>query len=267
MTQQGQPTPIWAVLTAAGSGQRLGADVPKALVTAEGDTLLELALARLLAIPGMKGVVVTHPPGYGVKFQALVHAIDESERTTVVPGGASRQGSVKEGLDALALRGTHMNDVVLVHDAARCLAPTELMEQLIATIDDGADAVIPALPVTDTIKQVSVGVEGAETVVATLARTSLRIAQTPQAFRAGVLWNAHTRAIARAGDEATAATDDAALVEEFGAPVRVIPGSELAFKVTTPEDLERLSVSLSLESENIEVRQYEQRSPAAVSWP
>lgn len=242
---------VWAVLTAAGSGSRLGADVPKALVSVGGQTLLELALARLLALPGIAGVVVTCPEGYLEDFSRAGDTAEAgSTQVSYVLGGPSRQASVKAGLDAIfpsVVRGSETGgdqDVVLVHDAARALAPTTLMGDLVDAVTQGANAVIPGLEVADTIKQVALDDSGNEIVVGTPTRSSLRIAQTPQAFSWPLLWDAHVRAEARGADEKGAATDDAALVEEFGTVVTVIPGSEDAFKVTVPADLARAEALL-----------------------
>lgn len=144
---------------------------------------------------------------------------------TVVAGGAERTHSVAAGLAALRPEV----EVVLVHDAARCLAPAALFDRLVAAVRAGHDAVVPGLPVTDTIKQV----DADGRVVATPERSSLRAIQTPQAFRRTVL--------ARAHDSGAEATDDAALVELLGVAVCVVDGDDLAFKITTSADLERAS--------------------------
>ncbi|KGN34353.1 2-C-methyl-D-erythritol 4-phosphate cytidylyltransferase [Knoellia sinensis KCTC 19936] len=142
---------------------------------------------------------------------------------TVVAGGAERTHSVAAGLAALA----EDVDVVLVHDAARCLAPGELFDRLVAAVRDGAEAAVPGIAVTDTIKQV----DSTGHVVATPERATLRAVQTPQAFRRSVLVAAH--------ESGVEATDDAALVERVGGAVLVVEGDDLAFKVTTRADLER----------------------------
>ncbi len=139
----------------------------------------------------------------------------------VVAGGAERQDSVRLALEAL----DPAVELVLVHDAARCLTPPELVEAVVAELRAGAEAVVPVLPVADTVKSV----DGA-TVVATLDRTSLRAVQTPQGFARAVLARAHAAGL-------PAATDDAGLVELCGGTVRTVPGSEEAFKVTRPIDL------------------------------
>jgi 2-C-methyl-D-erythritol 4-phosphate cytidylyltransferase len=150
----------------------------------------------------------------------------------VVPGGATRQESVR-----LALRSLPPDvDVVLVHDAARPLAPEELVDAIASAVRRGADAVIPVLPVTDTVKQV----DDSATVVKTLERASLRAVQTPQGFRRAVLEAAHD-----AADPTLDSTDDAGLVEAMGRPVQAIAGSDEAFKVTRPLDLVLAEVVLA----------------------
>lgn len=144
---------------------------------------------------------------------------------TVVPGGATRQRSVWHGLQALAESDV---DVVLVHDAARCLAPPGLFARVTAAVRAGSDAVVPALAVTDTIRAVDDGI---------VDRARLRAVQTPQGFRRDVLLSAHAEAAAQADDESTAATDDAGLVERHGGTVVLVDGDPLAFKITTPFDL------------------------------
>lgn len=237
---------VWAVLTAAGSGSRLGADVPKALVRVQDRSLLSLALDRLLQCDRLAGVVVTCPPGLESEFASSAQLPPGSAWVRFVAGGQSRQSSVKCGLDVLS-QVAQSDDVVLVHDAARCLAPPALMDRLTRTVKEGHDAAIPGIPVTDTIKQVTTDTSGMELVVATPVRSQLRAVQTPQAFRWQTLWDAHVGAVARGQNEAMSATDDAELVEGEGKPVVMIPGSELAFKVTTAADLDRLSDALSTE--------------------
>ncbi len=254
---------VWAVLTAAGSGSRLGADVPKALVSCSGRTLLGLALERLLAVRDLTGVVVTCPEGLEGLFQDTAAAevgARELQSVAFVAGGASRQASVNAGLEQIRDQRNLLReetgesfvededgevlDIVLVHDAARCLAPTSLMEDLVLAVEAGAEGVIPGLPVVDTIKQIYVDDSGRQIVAHTPDRGMLRLAQTPQAFGFDRLLDLHVFAEGRAASEATAATDDAALLEEAGGTVEVIEGSPEAFKVTTPLDLERLAVAL-----------------------
>lgn len=144
----------------------------------------------------------------------------------VVPGGSERSDSVLLGLQALPADVP----VVLVHDAARALTPTEVFDRVVAAVRSGHAAVTPAVPVTDTIKQVAVAADGAETVRATLPRSTLRAVQTPQGFRRETLERAHAQV-------RHAVTDDCGMVEALGEPVHVVPGDPRAMKITTPGDL------------------------------
>ena len=146
----------------------------------------------------------------------------DAAREGAVAGGATRSESVRAGLAAVPAAAT----IVCVHDAARPLASPVLFDAVVAAVHGGADAVVPAVPVTDTIKVV----DAAGTVVATPDRTTLVAVQTPQAFRAGVLRRAHLT-----GDDGT---DDAALVERLGSRVVTVPGEPWNRKITTPDDLE-----------------------------
>ena len=201
----------------------MGAAQPKAFVRLAGSTLLEHAVSRAFEAADTAQVIVVAPVSHLAEAGALASAHPRAPDVTVVAGGAERTHSVAAGLAVLR----DDVDVVLVHDAARCLAPPALFDRLVAAVRGGADAVVPGLPVTDTIKQV----DADGLVVATPDRAGLRAIQTPQAFRRSVLTRAHA-----AGAEAT---DDAALAERLGARVLVIDGDDLAFKVTTAADLER----------------------------
>lgn len=244
---------LWVVLTAAGQGTRLGADEPKALVEVDGESLLQLALQRVFDAEDVRGVVVTAPEGLEQRFTEQVSA-SQGSRVRVVAGGASRQASVKAGLDELqswmASTGLQVGEiaeqVVLVHDAARALTPPSLMNRLALALSTEFDpppaGAIPGLPVTDTIKEVvpiGDGSGGVERVTETPERSSLRAVQTPQAFRMGPLLAAHERYEALGGNEGVSATDDASLLEWEGKTVLLVPGDELAFKVTGPADLEK----------------------------
>lgn len=226
----------YAVLTAAGSGTRLGADVPKALVDFQGRTLLRWAVDGLIASGVIDAVCITATPEYLGDFQRQVADLP----IVVVPGGVSRQDSVRRGLLGLEdMIGAVDDAVVLVHDAARCFTPPDLIRRLVEAVDSGIAAVVPGLPVTDTIKQVTVGETELALVTGTPDRQTLRRIQTPQAFRWGVLRSAHERFREIGLDEAVAATDDAALVEMLGERVWVCPGDPRAAKITTAEDLLR----------------------------
>ncbi|UNX55272.1 2-C-methyl-D-erythritol 4-phosphate cytidylyltransferase [Georgenia sp. TF02-10] len=234
-----------AVLTAAGSGTRLGTPVPKALVPLDGVPLV-LHAARGLADAGCLGaVVLTVPAGHVAAFAELFpdgRVPGTALPVTVVPGGPTRQASVAAGLAALP----DAVDVVLVHDAARCLTPPALVRAVEAAVRGGHRAVVPALPVTDTVKRVGPpDAAGAEPVLATPDRGALRAVQTPQGFDRDLLARAHGAARARAGREGTAASDDAALVEALGETVWAVPGHELALKITTARDLALAEVLLA----------------------
>lgn len=177
-------------------------------------------------------VVVVAPPDGAHEVKNLLdeHALPERTDYLVVPGGDTRQESVRLGIDALP------EDVstVLVHDAARPLVPVDTVDAVIEAVRDGAPAVVPALPLADTVKEVEPGAPGEpEPVLGTPVRARLRAVQTPQGFDRDTLVRAHG-AVAVSGE---GATDDAGMVEQLGAPVVVVPGHEEAFKVTRPLDL------------------------------
>lgn len=213
-----------ALVPAAGRGERLGGAGPKAFRLLLGEPLLRHVVRGLRAAPMPGLIVVAAPPG---QEQGAWESLgDLADGVAVVAGGASRQASVAAALGALP-DGV---DVVLVHDAARPLVPAGLVRAVVAAVRDGADAAVPGLAVTDTVKSV----DAAGWVVRTLARDTLRAVQTPQAFRRAALASAHERARRAGGPEST---DDAALVEADGGRVRVVPGDPRAIKVTTPADL------------------------------
>ena len=234
-----------AILTAAGTGTRLGHALPKALVPLDGVPLVARAARRLTDAPSVTRLVVTAPAGHVDEVRRAVEkALTRPVPVLVVPGGASRQESVARGLAAVDLEGMAPDEVVLVHDAARSLAPVSLVERVVAAVRAGHRGVIPVLPVTDTVKRVGEeGPDGAP-VLATVPRGDLRRVQTPQGFQRDVLLQAHAAAAATAGDEATAATDDAALLERAGHDVWAVPGDELAMKITTRRDLAVAAVLL-----------------------
>lgn len=209
------PAPVGVLVPAAGLGLRLGPGAPKALRALAGEPLLVHAVRGLRAAPSVGPIVVA------ASDIQLVEDLLRPYDVVVVAGGVERQDSVRRALQAL----DPAVELVLVHDAARCLTPPSLVEAVVAALRAGAEAVVPVLPVADTVKSV----EGS-TVVATLDRTSLRAVQTPQGFARPVLERAHAGGL-------PAATDDAGLVELCGGTVRTVPGSEEAFKVTRPIDL------------------------------
>ena len=173
-------------------------------------------------------IVVAAPPAGVADVRELLAGVAP---VTVVPGGAERQESVAA---ALAVVPADVG-IVLVHDAARCLAPVSLFERVADAVRAGADAVIPVLPVVDTVKEVSP--DGV--VLGTVDRSVLRAVQTPQGFRAPVLRAAHAAA-------ADLHTDDAGAVEKLGRPVHCVPGSDLALKITRPADLALAAYLLTL---------------------
>jgi len=212
-----------ALVPAAGRGERLGAGVPKALRLIGGTPMLVHAVHALAASRAVDLVVVAAPESEVDEVRALLAEQSGTAEIIVVTGGATRQESVARALLTLPADV----DVVLVHDAARPLVPSEMVSAVVAEVRRGHGAVIPALPVTDTIKQV----DAAHDVVGTPDRSALWAIQTPQGFLRSILQAAH----ASADDDS--ATDDAALVERQGITVHVIPGHEEAFKITRPLDL------------------------------
>ncbi|TSB31464.1 2-C-methyl-D-erythritol 4-phosphate cytidylyltransferase [Streptomyces benahoarensis] len=230
MPDPSRPIRTAAVIPAAGRGVRLGPGAPKALRTLGGTPMLVHAVRAMAASRAVSLVVVVAPPDGAPEVRTLLdeHSFGRTE-LLVVPGGETRQESVRRGLDALP----DGIDVVLVHDAARPLVPVDTVDAVIATVRSGAPAVVPALPLADTVKQVEPRPRGeAEPVTGTPERALLRAVQTPQGFDRETLLKAHDTVV-----EGEGATDDAGLVERLGAPVVVVPGHEEAFKVTRPLDL------------------------------
>lgn len=208
--------PVVALVPAAGRGLRLLKGEPKAFVDLGGSTLLQRSVDGLRSSGAVDRIVVIVPPELVQHARELL-----GDSVTVVAGASERTESVRLGL---AEAGDA--EIVLVHDAARALTPAALIARVVAEVRAGRAAVVPAVPVTDTVK--SVDIMGA--VVGTPDRETLRAIQTPQGFRADLL----VRAYAEASD---AATDDAGLVERLGELVHTIVGDPLAFKITTPFDL------------------------------
>ena len=207
---------IAAILVAAGSGSRFGAETPKQFLSVAGKPVIRHA-AEALA----RDVRLLQPVGDAAAISA---ALGDLACLPTVPGGATRQDSVRAGLEALA---PHAPDVVLVHDAARPVIPAGTIAALLAALENAPGA-IPAQPVADTLKRVAQG-----TIAETVPRDGLYRAQTPQAFRFSALLAAH-----RAG--LVGATDDASLLEAAGQAVAIVAGSDDNIKLTYPEDLARL---------------------------
>jgi 2-C-methyl-D-erythritol 4-phosphate cytidylyltransferase len=208
---------VGLLLAAAGRGERLGAGVVKALREVAGEPLVLHAIRAVRAVPAVGPVVVLAPVLLVNDLTVLLAPFD----VQVAAGGDERQESIRSGLGALPADA----DLVLVHDAARALTPPSVFEAVIAALRAGAEAVVPVLPVADTVKRVV-----SNEVLGTLDRSDLRVVQTPQGFRREVLQQAHSR-------PGPPATDDAALVERLGRTVTTVPGSQEAFKVTHPFDL------------------------------
>ncbi|GGR86765.1 2-C-methyl-D-erythritol 4-phosphate cytidylyltransferase [Streptomyces nojiriensis] len=232
MSDVTRPHRTAAVIPAAGRGVRLGPGAPKALRALGGTPMLIHAVRAMARSRAVSLVVVVAPPAEAAEVRLLLgeHALPERTELLVVPGGETRQESVRAGLDALPADITS----VLIHDAARPLVPVDTVDSVIEAVRDGAPAVVPALPLADTVKEVEPGKPGeAEPVLGTPERARLRAVQTPQGFDLATLLRAHA-AIAVDGE---GATDDAGMVERLGVTVVVIPGHEEAFKVTRPLDL------------------------------
>ncbi|MDT0544100.1 MULTISPECIES: 2-C-methyl-D-erythritol 4-phosphate cytidylyltransferase [Streptomyces] len=230
-----RPTRTAAVIPAAGRGVRLGPGAPKALRPLSGTPMLVHAVRAMARSRSVTLVVVVAPPDGADEVRRLLDAYPLTGNTdvVVVPGGETRQESVRRGLAAVP------EDVaiVLVHDAARPLVPVDTVDAVVAAVREGAPAVVPALPLADTVKQVEprTGDRAGEPepVVGTPERARLRAVQTPQGFDRATLVAAHEKIVL----EGDGATDDAGMVERLGAEVVVVPGHEEAFKVTRPLDL------------------------------
>lgn len=240
---------VVAVVTAAGSGTRLGANIPKALVELDGDPLIVHAIRGMIA-GGVRQIVVTIPAGYEEDFaRALAQFSPSSDdgkmnsvesgtdpvRVTCVVGGRTRQESVARGLAEVDA------SVVLIHDAARCLTPPSVIRRVIEAVEAGAAAVVPVMAVTDTIKRTVVADEKtpahAQPLGATVDRAELRAVQTPQGFATELVKRAHAKGEKLSASELSAAPDDAALVELLGKRVWAVAGSSESLKITTPFDL------------------------------
>lgn len=212
---------VWAVLAAAGRGERLGSDRPKAFARLGGRPLLAESLERLEESGWIDAIVIAAPPDWEEPSILVAEEIAATKVNSAVTGGESRAESVRLALEEVPAEAA----VVLVHDAARPLLSEAVIERVLAPLSEGWDGVVPAVPLADTVKRV----EG-DRVVETLPRDDLVAVQTPQAFLADVL----RRAVA--GDLA-AATDCASLVEAQGGRVKVVEGDPRLLKVTDADDL------------------------------
>jgi 2-C-methyl-D-erythritol 4-phosphate cytidylyltransferase len=218
---------VWAVLVAAGRGERLGEDRPKAFVRLGELPLLAEPLRRLDESEWIDAVVVVVPAEWEEPAILLAEEIGASKVSACVTGGETRTESVRAGVADVPDNAA----VILVHDAARPLLPPELVPRLLDALGEGFDGALPGLPVADTVKRVHDGA-----VAETLRRDDLVAVQTPQAFVAPVL-----RAALARGEEGT---DCASLVEASGGRVKVVAGDERLLKITTRADLERVAAWL-----------------------
>lgn len=263
--ERASTTPVTAVIVvAAGSGQRLGYGMPKARVPLGSESILTHALRGVAAAGVARQICVAIPPGDGdllALCQAFAAELNGRRQppaapepappvgqdpaaailppeVTVVDGGDTRAESVRAAMAAL-LPGT---EVVLVHDAARALTPEAVFHRVVHALGAGAEAVIPVMPVVDTVKTVEptsgpAAAIAPEFVTGTAPRETLRAVQTPQGFTARTLQRAHEAARSLDEHQAGAVTDDAMLVELLGIPVHAVRGASRSLKITTPLDL------------------------------
>jgi 2-C-methyl-D-erythritol 4-phosphate cytidylyltransferase len=221
---------VAVVLLAAGEGRRLGSARPKAFVGLAGEAMLVHSLRAFEAHEAVDSIVLVVPEAWTGPAEVLVDDIGCDKVSSIEVGGASRAESVRNGLVAVADRRA---TAVLVHDAARPVVPEALVDRVLAPLADGWDAVVPALPVTDTIKLVDLS--GA--ITATPARELVLAAQTPQACRASAL---HAALRSASPQELARITDDAAAIEQHGGRTTTVAGDPSTRKVTTADDLAEL---------------------------
>ena len=216
---------VWAILAAAGSGERLGLDRPKAFAPLKDRPLLTEPIERLDASEWIEGIVIAAPPEWEEPCILVAEEVAAGKVAKAVTGGGTRSESVRAALAEVPEHAT----VVLVHDAARPLITDAVIERVISALGDGWEGAVPVLPVSDTVKRVD-----GEQVVETIDREGLATAQTPQAFVAPVLRDAFAT-LQQAGSKST---DCASLVESNGGRVRAVEGDPRLLKVTTQADLE-----------------------------
>jgi 2-C-methyl-D-erythritol 4-phosphate cytidylyltransferase len=213
---------VWAVLAAAGSGERLGLDRPKAFARLGGRPLLATTLERLEASPWLDAIVVAAPPGWEEPTILLAEEVGTAKVVACVTGGATRADSVRVAVGEVPPAAA----AIVVHDAARPFFNDDVLERVLAPLGQGWEGAVPTVPIADTLKRLR-----ADEVMETVDRTDLVAAQTPQAFHADVLRTA-------LGGDVAGATDCASLVEAADGRVKSVAGDPLLFKVTTPTDLE-----------------------------
>lgn len=228
--------PCWAVITAAGSGVRLGCEGPKALVDVAGRPMLSRSLDIFKADPQVERICVTAPVEWVDRFGALA-----GPDVRVVPGGTDRQTSVRAGIEAVSDNAAWPNTqtegaMLLIHDAARPFTPAAVLRRVIERLEAGAKAVLPAIPVTDTIRQVGADESqnsASQVAGALVDRSGLRAMQTPQGFDADFICQAY-----RQVGDVSAFTDDGAIAQAVGEQVVLVPGDSMSFKITVPLDLQ-----------------------------
>ncbi len=216
---------VWAILAAAGSGERLGLDRPKAFASLNDRPLVAEPLERLDASEWIEGIVVAAPPEWEEPCILVAEEVAAGKVAGTVTGGATRGESVQAALAEVPESAT----VVLVHDAARPLVTDEMIERVVTALGEGWDAAVPTLRIADTVKRV----EG-DAIAETLDRATLVTAQTPQAFVAPVLRDAFSSV----QYSVSTSTDCASLVEASGGRIRAVAGDPRLLKVTTQADLD-----------------------------
>lgn len=215
-------TGVWAVVVAAGRGERLGSDRPKAFANLGGRPLLAESIERLEASDWVEAIVLAAPPEWEEPCILLSEELGAGKVRAVVSGGSTRADSVRAGLAEVPEEAA----VVLVHDAARPLLVEEVLERLVAALGEGWDGAVPGLPIADTVKRA----DGQGSVQETIDRSGLYAVQTPQAFVAAALRDALAR-------EPAARSDCAGFVEAAGGRVRIVEGDHRLVKITTASDL------------------------------
>jgi 2-C-methyl-D-erythritol 4-phosphate cytidylyltransferase len=212
---------VWAVLAAAGRGERLGVDRPKAFARLRDQPLLAESLARLDLSDWVDGIVVAAPPGWEEPVVLLAEELGAGKVAEVVTGAETRAESIRAAVQRVPEEGI----ALLVHDAARPLLPDEVIGRVLEPLGEGWDGAVPVVPIPDTVKRVR-----GTTVVETIDREGLAAAQTPQAFAAPALREALDGPL-------DGATDCASLVEARGGRLRAVAGDRRLVKVTEPADL------------------------------
>lgn len=265
-----RPAPVVAIIAAAGQGNRLGADKPKAFVELSGTSLLGHSISAMQASELVDEIIVVAAPDMldeaaeviaacesavcgsaacesAAPVQSGAAGVNGAPAIRLVPGRGERADSVMAGLEAISVE-PGVDPIVLVHDAARALTPASMIDRVARAVADGASGVVPVVPVVDTIKAVTETAGHDEErsqaqITKTVDRSNVRAAQTPQGFRYSALFSANemyyasVQADAETGTRSFVPTDDASLLEWQGVPVVCVDGDELAFKITTRKDL------------------------------